>query len=392
MDDAVLKPKRRDDVVIDEANGGIRIVFNPATGNYFRMGIREAAFLETLDGKLTLPELAEAHSQFKAEQVAFLVEWFDQTALLEPSGAEDTSVAEKKKKKKGFKQLLSSDQWRFVIGNPDRMLTRHRGLIDGLFERPALLAYALMVAAPMLLLVFVPSFAIAAKSQFRFDMPFADWLAIYILMVLTLIGHELAHAVTCKHFGGQVTKIGVMLTYLHPAAFCDVSAVWRLRKRSQQVLVLAAGMLLQILLLAVALTAWMLTGQSFLAQYAMISGVLVILNLFPFVKLDGYWMLVYITGVANLREEGVKAVAALVSRRWRWANFKGDKHLILLFGLIQAVAIPGFWVLGLVGAYGVLQRNVSVLAVPVTAMLAFFVAARFLMGGQRFVRLVRQTA
>ncbi len=66
------------------------------------------------------------------------------------------------------------------------------------------------------------------------------WLMLAIAVVKIL--HELGHAVACKHFGGEVHELGLLLLAFTPCLYCDVSDAWQLPDRRQRILISAAGM------------------------------------------------------------------------------------------------------------------------------------------------------
>ena len=52
---------------------------------------------------------------------------------------------------------------------------------------------------------------------------FVVWL---VMVPLAVLVHELGHAYTCKHFGGQVNEMGFMLLYFEPCFYCNVNDAW----------------------------------------------------------------------------------------------------------------------------------------------------------------------
>ena len=54
-------------------------------------------------------------------------------------------------------------------------------------------------------------------------------LAGLVLLVVTLL-HELAHGLTCKHYGGEVREIGFLLLFFMPCFYCNVSDAWLLAR------------------------------------------------------------------------------------------------------------------------------------------------------------------
>ncbi|MDY7015187.1 MAG: hypothetical protein SVX43_16635, partial [Cyanobacteriota bacterium] len=118
--------------------------------------------------------------------------------------------------------------------------------------------------------------------------------------------HELAHAFTLKQYGGMVPEMGVMLMCLFPAAYTDTTDAYCLVKRRQRVLVVAAGVLCQLGVAAIAFWLWMVAvpGSGLnVGSYLLLAAALftVAINLNPLAKFDGYYLAVAATGINNLR-------------------------------------------------------------------------------------------
>lgn len=138
-----------------------------------------------------------------------------------------------------------------------------------------------------------------------------------------------------------------MLFYFRPAFYCDANDAWRLPTRRARFAVAAAGIKANLgcaVLLAVTLIAWMRTDsdvtllKQVVLELALINVITAVMNLIPFVKLDGYWMLATAMGRPNLRAEAVQQAAecwALIRRQRTSAEQR--LHLpTVLFGAVSA--------------------------------------------------------
>ena len=59
------------------------------------------------------------------------------------------------------------------------------------------------------------------------------FLLIYITVSIVTIFHELAHGVTCRHFGGRVQDMGFLLMYLLPSFYCNVSDTYLFKNKRE---------------------------------------------------------------------------------------------------------------------------------------------------------------
>lgn len=132
------------------------------------------------------------------------------------------------------------------------------------------------------------------------------WLA--VALAGTKVIHELAHAFTCKHFGGRCHEIGLMLLVFTPCLYCNVTDAWMLRSRSRRIAISAAGILTELQLAALAILVWRFTQPGPLNSLAL--NVIVVCSvgtlLFngnPLLKYDGYYVLSDLVGIPNLWQE-----------------------------------------------------------------------------------------
>ena len=389
MSAAVLHARIAADVTVDPPSGAHRIVHRASTRRYFRLGVREAGFLAALDGHRDPAALA-ADTGFTPAQRDMLLAWFERNGLLAGSGDAAAAPSAPWYRRVGS-ALAHTDRWRVTLANPDRMLDRHRGVVDALFSRPALATWLALLLLPAAVCIAAPSLLADAYRSYTLDLPWWQWATLYAMVLAMNVLHELAHAATCKHYGGKVEKIGLMFMYLQPVLFCDVSDSWRFRDGNHRIAVAAAGIFLQFVLGAGVLTAWLFTGAPVLLVFCLVNLALALLNLFPLVKLDGYWMLVHVLDEPNLRQRGLDSLDAMV-RRVVARPLPGARPVApaaLAFGIGHAIAVPGFWLLGLWGVHRLASRVSESLALGLVALFAAPLAYRALKAGAAYVGALR---
>jgi molybdopterin/thiamine biosynthesis adenylyltransferase len=216
-------------------------------------------------------------------------------------------------------------------------------------------------------------------------------LAIVGLIFTTTFIHELGHAVVCDYYGADVRSLGIMVFYLQPAAYADVTDSWQLRNRWHRVAISAAGIYVQALISSFSMilwTIWRLTGHrggGTLVMFMALNTVVLIFNVLPFAKLDGYWMLSNSLGIANLRERSlewlrVSARAALTRRPVDAARMRFnavlsmpalDRSLLGFYGMTCVLFGMSMWTGGLAFLFRVtrwagMRSSTSVVAVGVS--------------------------
>lgn len=249
--------------------------------------------------------------------------------------------------------------------NPARLLAKLAPVIRLLGRRATLLSAA---AVAVLGLVSLAWSIDAVGQALGRPLPPAAYLAIVLASFVTTALHEVAHGAVLTFHGGRPHRMGVMLFYLTPAFFCDVSDGWRLPRKEQRVQVALAGIATQFVVAgAAALVAGLIDNSSVRDTafvFAVVTYIAGLLNLVPFVKFDGYIALMCHLNVSHLRKRAIVDARRLLARalfggvyeralpQHRWAALFGIACMLFPVYLVgQALALWGDVVarMGLIG-------------------------------------------
>jgi putative peptide zinc metalloprotease protein len=278
------------------------IVAHPDGRRHFRVEPEEGRLLKLLDGSCSLEEVhACLAREFPAAEispsmVAEFVQRLADLGLLE--GIAAPAAREPRLSSTGLLYL------QVPLGNPDRFFRAVVTRCPVLFTR----AFWSFAAALMLLALWVGADHWDALRQDGFHYQSLPGLLL-IWASLSVIGtiHEMGHGLTCTYLGAPSTRWGLLLIYLVvPCAFCDVSGAWRLPEKRHRLAVGAAGLAFQWVAGAIALLFWRVVEPGTLlsrglATMAGTCGLASLLNLWPFLRLDGYYMLSDLLELPNLR-------------------------------------------------------------------------------------------
>lgn len=133
-------------------------------------------------------------------------------------------------------------------------------------------------------------------------------LASYLLALSGVkIVHELAHAYTAKRMGCRVPTMGLAFMVLWPLLYTDVNEAWKLERRSQRLKVDAAGILAELAVAAWATLAWAFLPDGPARQAAFVLATTtwissLAINLSPFMRFDGYFLLMDAIEMPNLHQ------------------------------------------------------------------------------------------
>lgn len=141
-------------------------------------------------------------------------------------------------------------------------------------------------------------------------------LSFAIALVFAKLCHEFGHAYMAKRAGCRVQSMGLAFMVLFPLFYTDVSDAWRVNDRRSRLLIGAGGVLAELLLACIALLAWSLLPDGPLRSAAFMLAsatwiTTVVINLNPFMRFDGYFLLSDFWEVENLQAR------AFALCRWR---------------------------------------------------------------------------
>jgi putative peptide zinc metalloprotease protein len=172
-------------------------------------------------------------------------------------------------------------------------------------------------------------------------------------MAVVKVLHEFGHGLSCKHFGGECHELGAMLLVFTPALYCNVSDSWMLPNKWHRAAIGAAGMYVELFLASIATFLWWFSTPGLLNHICLsvmfiCSVSTVIFNGNPLLRFDGYYILMDILEIPNLRQKSTE----ITKRFFVWAclgieqpenPFLPHKHQ-WAFGLFTVAAVIYRWV------------------------------------------------
>jgi putative peptide zinc metalloprotease protein len=199
-------------------------------------------------------------------------------------------------------KLLSIMFFRLPLLDPENLLRR-------------LMPAIRLIMSPLGTVIWIVTVVLAGKVVIdHFDVLAAETQGIltpdnliflYASLVLVKTLHEFGHAVVCKHYGGEVHTIGVMLLVFTPLPYMDATSSWSFRSRWERAFVGAAGMIFEIFAASFAAFIWAYTGPGIVHSIAfnmmfIASVSTVLFNINPLLRFDGYYILSDLLDIPNL--------------------------------------------------------------------------------------------
>ncbi len=192
--------------------------------------------------------------------------------------------------------------FRVPLVKPDRFLAVTYPVVRWLYHPAAGVTLAVLgVLGLFLALRQWDSFA--GTLTYFFSPAGVAWFA--VALVGAKIIHELGHAYTAHRFGCRVPTMGVAFLVMWPVLYTDTSDGWTLTDRRARLAIGAAGMAAELAVAVLATLLWSflpdgpVRGAVFLLATTTWVGTLFI-NLTPFMRFDGYYLLADWLGMPNL--------------------------------------------------------------------------------------------
>ena len=141
-------------------------------------------------------------------------------------------------------------------------------------------------------------------------------LAVIVLTLLSAGFHEIGHAAACRYGGARPGRMGIGLYLLWPAFYTDVTDSYRLG-RGGRLRVDLGGLYFNAVWGVATFGVWALTGADALLLVVGAQLLLMVRQLVPFVRFDGYHILADLVGVPDLFMHIKPTLLGLVPARRR---------------------------------------------------------------------------
>ncbi len=312
------------------------VLQEPGSGRFFRLRPDAYRFVCTLNPNETVAETwyrANAeypeHAPDQEEVVQLLSQLHHANLLFFRTQGDHDAIFKRFLQQRGrerLSHLMAVLYLRVPLWNPDRFLNRTRGWLTPIFAPPMLILWvvAMLFFGKLVIEQWDTLWATGQGLLAPGNLPLL-YLSIFGLKIF----HEMAHAIVCKRYGGEVHSMGVMFIVFTPLPYIDASASWSMRGRWQRAYVGAAGMIMELFLASIAGWVWLYTGPGFVNSLAfnlMVAGSIsaVLFNGNPLLRFDAYYILTDLVELPNLYQKA--------SQQW---FYYGDRFL---FGTDRAEA------------------------------------------------------
>lgn len=287
------------------------VIYDPVRHRYFQIGQQAVEALAhwsagTL-GQLRQTLLARRGRETSAAELSSLIRFLLQNRMtIAPGSRRSRELAEEQALAGGgglLRLLRTYLFFRIPLVKPQRFLQATLPLVRPFFSRWAVWS---IVALGVLGLYLVSrqGDAFWAYAERAVSLEAAPAFILSLIFIKAL--HELGHAYQSVMRGVRVSSMGLAFMVLFPLLYTDVSDAWRCQRQRDKLMIDAGGVLMELAIAALATLAWAFLPDGGMRSAAFIlattSWVLSLaVNLNPFMRFDGYYLLADATGLQNLQ-------------------------------------------------------------------------------------------
>ena len=303
------------------------VVRDRASGRHHRFTPEAHLLISLMDGRRTVEEIWELASDrlgddnLTQDEVIRLLAQLHNADILQGDSSPDlqemSARADKQQRRQLLQRVMNPLAMRLPLVDPDRFLTATFPLVRPFFSWFGLLLFLAIVGTAAVLAVMhwpaltdnIADRVLATESLLL--------LAITYPFVKAL--HELGHGYAAKLGGGEVHEMGVMFLVFMPVPYVDATSVSSFPSKWHRALVGSAGMMVELLLAALALFLWLNLEDGLLKAFAfnvmLIGGVSTLLfNGNPLLRFDGYYVLADLIEIPNLGPRSNRYIGYLIQR------------------------------------------------------------------------------
>jgi len=330
------------------------VLHDPFNNQFFRVRPEAWAFLARLRPDRTVEETWQETldadpdgAPGQEDVIQLLAQLYHANLLLYREAADSEQFFARYKKRVQRERLFT--WWnlmfaRIPLFDPDTLLNRLRPLLRLLLRPWAAVVWLGVVGLAVKTCVDHAGELAAAAGQVLAP---SNLLLLYAGVIFLKVLHEFGHAAVCKHFGGEVHTMGVMLLVFSPLPYVDVTSSWAFRERWKRIAVAGGGMVAEFFVAALAAFVWAAAGPGVVRDLAfnmmIAAGITTVLfNANPLLRYDGYYILADAVQLPNLYQRAQQMLIFLaekhlfgVPRVFPPAETRRERTWLVVYGVLS---------------------------------------------------------
>lgn len=184
------------------------------------------------------------------------------------------------------------------------------------------------------LLFVLAIYNISTLHHFHLDTNYMVYL--FIIYIVSAFIHEFGHIAACNRFTKKNGEIGVGIYFLFPVFYSNITPIWT-AKKEERIITNLAGVYVQLYILTALFILYLITGIHEIQDIIALSTLVIIYQLIPFIRTDGYWILSDLTDSPNLLSNSNKRVIDFIKNPFKFKINNKNEVLELIYGLFNQI-------------------------------------------------------
>lgn len=294
------------------------IIFDPVSDKYFRISGEDHSIIGTISENCEVDAFIEKLClrgiHCEKDKVLRILNFLHQSNLMLPiyHVTEEKMLKFREAKRRAFIHMLLNTYLFFKVPilKPDRLLARTIGTVTQIFNWWTLMFITVIAVSGYISLI-------TGWHKFTADLlgtiNLQGLIRYSLAIVLIKFVHEFAHAYTAKACGIRVRRMGVAFIIFFPRLYTDLTDSWRIPSRKSRFWIDSAGIISELLIGGWAALVWAYSGPGVtqsVAYYIFAVSIIntVLINGNPFIRYDGYYLLMDVVNIDNLQSRSIERI------------------------------------------------------------------------------------
>lgn len=157
-----------------------------------------------------------------------------------------------------------------------------------------------------------------------------------VIFYLTMLVHEIGHIAACQNSSIKHGGIGFGFYFIMPVMYADVTNIW-LADKERRVIANLGGIFNELMYSSFLLVLFWLTGDPKFYFIAITIAALVVFELNPFVRFDGYWILSDLSNTPNLLRKSKVVLLKTLKDFRKGIRLTKQELGLFIYGFINSV-------------------------------------------------------
>lgn len=300
-----------------DLNGNTCYILSFDESSHIKVSSRAMSIIELLNGKYEKKEIVKILNGKGVSITAKELEYFIDNFLLPRNvlQGKDSKTLDTEHRKLWFHlPVIESSKFEFI----------YRVLKFMLYK----LSIIVVIAAIVVCIVWSGIYLLQYEKNFIENI---NSLQILVLVYLSMFIHELGHATAAYKYGVHVGKMGIGIYLVYFIFFIDMTNTWRLDRKKRIVNDLS-GIYFQMSTIIPIFIGYLLSGNVSLLCAAMVIMCTSLMNLIPFLRMDGYWLLTDFLNMQNVQIHAFESIKTftkeflmLIKSKFKHTDYTIDK-------------------------------------------------------------------